>query len=57
MTPAFLFCCVSGLRYSGVSKHTWKEITIIQDGYAQIEITMQKTGKNITIPLSDNALK
>lgn len=55
--PAFLFCCFSGLRYSDVSKLTWKEITVSQNGYAQIETTMQKTGKNITIPLSDNALK
>ena len=55
--PAFLFCCFSGLRYSDVSKLTWKEITVSQDGYAQIETTMQKTGKSITIPLSDNALK
>lgn len=54
---AFLFCCFSGLRYSDVSKLTWKEITVSQDGYAQIETTMQKTGKSITIPLSDNALK
>lgn len=55
--PAFLFCCFSGLRYSDVSKLTWKELTVSQDGYAQIETTMQKTGKSITIPLSDNALK
>ena len=55
--PAFLFCCFSGLRYSDVSKLTWKEITASQDGYAQIETTMQKTGKSITIPLSYNALK
>ncbi len=54
---AFLFCCFSGLRYSDVSKLTWKEITVSQNGYAQIETTMQKTGKSITIPLSDNALK
>ena len=54
---AFLFCCFSGLRYSDVSKLTWKEITVSQDGYAQIETTMQKTGKSITVPLSDNALK
>ena len=54
---AFLFCCFSGLRYSDISKLTWKEITVSQNGYAQIETTMQKTGKSITIPLSDNALK
>lgn len=55
--PAFLFCCFSGLRYSDVQKLTWEEITLSPEGYAQIETQMQKTGKDITIPLSDNALK
>lgn len=55
--PAFLFCCFSGLRYSDVQKLTWEEITVNQEGYAQIETTMKKTGKGIIIPLSDNALK
>ena len=55
--PAFLFCCFSGLRYSDVQKLTWGEITVSPEGYAQIETNMQKTGKDITIPLSDNALK
>ena len=36
---------------------TWEEITLSPEGYAQIETQMQKTGKDITIPLSDNALK
>lgn len=55
--PSFLFCCFSGLRYSDVQKLTWGEITVSPEGYAQIETNMQKTGKDITIPLSDNALK
>lgn len=55
--PAFLFCCFSGLRYSDVQKLTWGEITVSPEGYAQIETNMQKTGKYITIPLSDNAIK
>lgn len=55
--PAFLFCCFSGFRYSDVQKLTWGEITVSPEGYAQIETNMQKTGKDITIPLSDNALK
>ncbi|MGM9766171.1 MAG: site-specific integrase [Candidatus Cryptobacteroides sp.] len=55
--PAFLFCCFSGLRYSDVQKLTWGEITVSPEGHAQIETNMQKTGKDITIPLSDNALK
>lgn len=55
--PAFLFCCFSGLRYSDVQKLTWGEITVSPEGYAQLETNMQKTGKDITIPLSDNALK
>lgn len=55
--PAFLFCCFSGLRYSDAQKLTWGEITVSPEGYAQIETNMQKTDKDITIPLSDNALK
>ena len=55
--PAFLFCCFSGMRYSDVQKLTWGEITVSPEGCTQIETNMQKTGKDIIIPLSDNALK
>lgn len=54
---AFLFCCFSGLRFSDVKKMTWGEITVTNDGQAQLETKMKKTGKSIWVPLSDNAIK
>lgn len=48
---AFLFFCFSGLRFSDVKKMTWDEITVTNDGQAQLETKMKKTGKSIWVPL------
>lgn len=54
---AFLFCCFCGLRYSDVRKLTWGELKNGSDGKIQIETTMKKTGHQLYLPLSANALK
>ncbi len=54
---AFLFCCFCGLRYSDVQKMTWGEIKTGADGHMQLETKMKKTGKELYLPLSANALR
>ena len=53
---AFLFSCFCGLRYSDVKNLTWKKIQEVATGTYQVEITQQKTGETLYLPLSDNAL-
>ena len=52
---AFLFCCFCGLRYSDVKALQWGNIKE-ESGKMRIEITMQKTGTAIIIPLSKEAI-
>lgn len=54
---AFLFCCFTGLRYSDVSVLTWRNIKQVNDGLVVSIQSMQKTGKQVTIPLNQSALK
>jgi len=53
---AFLFCCFCGLRYSDVRNLRWRNLKTAPDGKIQIEIKMQKTGHDLYLPLSANAL-
>ena len=53
---AFLFCCFTGLRYSDVQALTWGDIKTNSNGEMQIESKMKKTGKEMFVPLSKNAL-
>lgn len=53
---AFLFCCFTGLRYSDVQRLTWGDIKTNSNGDMQIESKMKKTGKDMFVPLSKNAL-
>ncbi|MGM9789916.1 MAG: tyrosine-type recombinase/integrase [Candidatus Cryptobacteroides sp.] len=53
---AFLFCCFTGLRYSDVQALTWSDIKTNSNGDMQIESKMKKTGKEMFVPLSKNAL-
>lgn len=54
---AFLFCCFTGLRYSDVSALTWRNIKQVNNGLVVSIQAMQKTGKQVTIPLNQSALK
>ena len=54
---AFLFCCFTGLRYSDVSALTWRNIKQVNGGLIVSIQSMQKTGKQVTIPLNQSALK
>lgn len=54
---AFLFCCFTGLRYSDVCTLAWRDIKQVDSGLVVSIRAMQKTGKQITIPLNQSALK
>ena len=54
---AFLFCCFTGLRYGDVSRMTWRNIKQVDSGLVVSIQAMQKTGKQVTIPLNKSALK
>ena len=54
---AFLFCCFTGLRYSDVQRLTWGDIKTNSTGDMQIESKMKKTGKDMFVPLSKNAIQ
>lgn len=54
---AFLFCCFTGLRYSDVRTLAWRDIKRVDSGLVVSIRAMQKTGKQVTIPLNQSALK
>lgn len=54
---AFMFCCFTGLRYSDVCTLAWRDIKQVNSGLVVSIRAMRKTGKQITIPLNQSALK
>ncbi len=54
---AFMFCCFTGLRYGDVCALTWRNIKQVDCGLVVSIQAMQKTGKQVTIPLNQSALK
>lgn len=55
----FLFCCYTGLRYSDVKTLRYKHIIntkIDNIDHSLIKMDMQKTGDEVTIPLTQKAL-
>lgn len=51
---AFIFCCFCGLRYSDAVALKWSDI-IEKNGVKEIRITMKKTQRPVSIPLSHRA--
>ena len=53
---AFLFSCFTGLRYSDISALTWHDIRQGDNGWIVSVKAMQKTGKQVIIPLNQSAM-
>jgi hypothetical protein len=51
---AFLFSCVTGLRWCDVKNLTWRNIN---SDSRQMNVTQSKTGEEVTTPLNETALK
>lgn len=56
LKQAFMFSCFCGLRVSDLRALRWQDITQRQ-GYKEVRLTMQKTGNEIILPLSEAALR
>lgn len=53
---AFIFACMTGLRFSDIRRLTWGDIQDA-DGYVRLVFTQQKTGQREYPPLNKAALK
>lgn len=51
---AFLFSCVSGLRWCDIKELKWQNINIEN---RQMNVKQSKTGEDVTTPLNDTAIK
>jgi len=55
LKTAFLFSCLTGLRWSDINKLTWAEVQHSNDQGYYIRFTQQKTKGTETLPISDQA--
>lgn len=53
----FLFSCFTGLRMGDIQRIERKNIVKVSEGVYQIELIQQKTGRTISVPLTENAMK
>jgi len=54
---AFLFCCLSGLRYSDVSNIVWGDLWKDNEHNTILRLKVRKTKRNEDFPISDEALR
>jgi integrase len=54
---AFLFSCLTGLRFSDIQKLTWQEIQHSEDNGYYIRFRQKKTAGQETLPISEDAVK
>lgn len=54
---AFLFCCLTGLRYSDVSQLRWENVRTSENGEVELRFSMEKTEREITLQISAEAVK
>lgn len=57
LKQAFLFSCLTGLRWSDVSNLTWGQIQHSQEAGYYIRFRQRKTGAAETLPISEAALQ
>lgn len=57
LKKAFLFSCLTGLRFSDVKALTWEKIQPYGDGGMYITVRMIKTKQFVNNPISDEALE
>lgn len=53
----FLFGCMCGLRYSDIISLRWKNLDFQDNGVVMMNIRQKKTKKEISVPLSKEAVK
>lgn len=54
---SFLFCCLTGLRFSDVSRIKWENFHKNNSGANELRFSMKKGGKEITVQVSNEAMK